>query len=433
MMELTMKKYLILAISIFLSMESNCVPVTHTSNLTDLHHETTTQPAHEHHRETETAFISKHSATKTSNSSRKPAEISTTAQMKSVVSPTIKSEEISNRKYSTSQESRSDTAATVVTNPVAPTTTSSESQQNLVSNHSPVFSTAASHNANISEKHLLPQQPDVTSATPPSETTVVSLWQGRSTTKPQVTPKLWSASPTSQNNEKHHTPSTTNSETSQMIHTSSSLPVKITDTSTTRVDPPSTSKSISSTMAPISPSKFHGTTGSAASATSATPMLPISTNSETTASTSLTPGVLIPVNPRKPTTTKLAPATKTVPHDLSKSPSEAAENRSCSTHSTAKQCLIAIASLAVLATIFMVSTIVLCTKLSSRKYRSKKQEQGTEMMCISSLLTERHYSYSKQCNPVRNGILVIPSGGDSDEDGGDNLTLSSFLPENDRL
>lgn len=98
-----------------------------------------------------------------------------------------------------------------------------------------------------------------------------------------------------------------------------------------------------------------------------------------------------------------------------------------------KQCLIIIASLAVLATIFIISTIVLCTKLSARKYRAKKQQQGTEMMCISSLLPERNHNYSRHRNPVANGVLVIPTGGDSDDEGGDNLTLSSFLPDNDRF
>lgn len=79
---------------------------------------------------------------------------------------------------------------------------------------------------------------------------------------------------------------------------------------------------------------------------------------------------------------------------------------------------------------------MLCARLSSRSYKYKvkvkKAPQETEMMCISSLLPEINYSYSRQRNPVTNGVLVIPSGRDSDEDTGDNLTLSSFLPENER-
>ncbi|KAG9354948.1 hypothetical protein JZ751_001661 [Albula glossodonta] len=54
------------------------------------------------------------------------------------------------------------------------------------------------------------------------------------------------------------------------------------------------------------------------------------------------------------------------------------------------QCLIAIAALAGLATIFIVCTIVLCTKLSSSKYKYKMAQRygGTEMVCISSLLPD---------------------------------------------
>lgn len=78
------------------------------------------------------------------------------------------------------------------------------------------------------------------------------------------------------------------------------------------------------------------------------------------------------------------------------------------------------------------STIVLCTKLSAKKHRLKKSREGTEMICISSLLPERNYHYTRQRNAVPNGVLVFPRGGDSDDDVGDNVTLSSFLPENDR-
>ena len=120
-----------------------------------------------------------------------------------------------------------------------------------------------------------------------------------------------------------------------------------------------------------------------------------------------------------------------MPRETSKSPPRT-DVQPCSTRALVTQSLIAIACLAVLATIFMVTTIVLCTKLSSRKYRVKKPQQATEMMCISALLPESDYSYMRRRNPVPNGILVMHHGGDSDEDGGDNLTLSSFLPENDR-
>uniref|UniRef100_A0A3P8WHA1 P-selectin glycoprotein ligand 1 n=1 Tax=Cynoglossus semilaevis TaxID=244447 RepID=A0A3P8WHA1_CYNSE len=104
----------------------------------------------------------------------------------------------------------------------------------------------------------------------------------------------------------------------------------------------------------------------------------------------------------------------------------------CSTRGLVKQCLIIVACLAVLTTIFMVSTIVLCTKVSTRKYKLRRPQQSTEMMCISSLLPERNYTYARQRSPVSNGVLVIHDRADSEEELGDNLTLSSFLPDNDR-
>lgn len=109
----------------------------------------------------------------------------------------------------------------------------------------------------------------------------------------------------------------------------------------------------------------------------------------------------------------------------------------CSTRAIANTCLVAIAILAAVATTFMVTTIVLCARLSSRsykyKFKAKKPPQETEMMCISSLLPEVNYSYSRQRNPLANGVLVLPAGKDSDDDMEDNMTLSSFLPESERV
>ncbi|XP_048875613.1 P-selectin glycoprotein ligand 1 [Brienomyrus brachyistius] len=93
------------------------------------------------------------------------------------------------------------------------------------------------------------------------------------------------------------------------------------------------------------------------------------------------------------------------------------------------QCLIAIASLAAVATFFMVCTIFLCTKLSAQKHRYRmSMNQGTEMMCISSLLPDGDVAHAKLRYPKSNGAL-IPS---ADESEGDDLTLHSFLPENER-
>ncbi|XP_029300683.1 P-selectin glycoprotein ligand 1 [Cottoperca gobio] len=155
----------------------------------------------------------------------------------------------------------------------------------------------------------------------------------------------------------------------------------------------------------------------------------VSTTNVSTTNTSIVPPY-VPKRVPSPTT-KSTPATTKAPCEVSKSPSST-EVQPCSTRGLVKPCLIAIASMAVLATIFMVSTIILCTKLSIRKYKVKKPQPSTEMMCISALLPES-YTYSRQRNAVSNGVLVMHGGTDSDEDEGDNLTLSSFLPENDRF
>ncbi|XP_008301135.1 flocculation protein FLO11 isoform X1 [Stegastes partitus] len=198
-----------------------------------------------------------------------------------------------------------------------------------------------------------------------------------------------------------------------------SLPGATTEKSKPGTELPSTSQSVSATGISTDAA------GSSSTATS------ISTPNSTATNSSA--GILVPGKPKRlpVPTTEPTPAT-TATRQVSKSPSSGTEAQPCSNRGVVKQCLIVIAALAVLATIFMVSTIVLCTKLSARKYKVKKPQQATEMMCISSLLPETTYSYTRQRNPVRNGILVIPGGGDSDEELGDNLTLSSFLPDNDR-
>uniref|UniRef100_A0A3Q1C7N0 Selectin P ligand n=2 Tax=Amphiprion ocellaris TaxID=80972 RepID=A0A3Q1C7N0_AMPOC len=202
-----------------------------------------------------------------------------------------------------------------------------------------------------------------------------------------------------------------------------SMPGATTETSKISSELPSTSHPISATTVLTS----TGAAGSSSTPTSVSTDPPSSTVSNSSA------GILVPDNPKKlPVPTfRPMPATTAAPRHVTKSPSST-ETQPCSTRSLARNCLIIIAALAALATVFMVSTIVLCTKLSARKYRVKKPQQGTEMMCISALLPEPSYSYTRQRNPVRNGVRVIPGGGDSDDDLGDNLTLSSFLPENDR-
>ncbi|KAK5900914.1 hypothetical protein CgunFtcFv8_025835 [Champsocephalus gunnari] len=195
----------------------------------------------------------------------------------------------------------------------------------------------------------------------------------------------------------------------------STTEVSPTNVSTTNVSPSNISTSnISSSN--VSPSTF--------STTDVSP-----TNVSTTTNVSALPAC---VPKRLPIpTTKQTPVTTTAPCEVSKSPSST-EAQPCSTRGLVKHCLIAISSLAALATFFMVTTIILCTRLSSRKYKVKKPQPATEMICISSLLPERDYTYSRQRNAVTNGVLVMHGAEDSDEDEGDNLTLSSFLPDNDR-
>ncbi|KAM6900931.1 P-selectin glycoprotein ligand 1 [Lycodopsis pacificus] len=199
--------------------------------------------------------------------------------------------------------------------------------------------------------------------------------------------------------------------------------------STAKVSTPSVSTAKASTPN-VSPTKVS--TPSLSTAKVSTPNVSPTNVSTTNVSTSPT-GILIPRAPKKlpVPTTKSTPVTTTAPCEVSKSPSNT-EVQPCSTRRLAKHCLIVIASLAALATVFMISTIILCIKLSTRKYKVKKTQPETEMMCISALLPERNITYSRQRNRVTNGVLVIHGDADSDEDGGDNLTLSSFLPENDR-
>eukprot|EP00066_Takifugu_rubripes_P013926 XP_011603192.1 PREDICTED: putative protein TPRXL [Takifugu rubripes] len=189
-----------------------------------------------------------------------------------------------------------------------------------------------------------------------------------------------------------------------------------------------TSGSASESTSESTPGSTSGST-SGSTPGSASGSTPGSASGSTSGSRSIRPtGVFIPCE------TKMAPnpTNRQTPASPPKSP-PATAGQPCSMRGRMSQCLIAIASLAGLATIFMVSTVVLCAKLSTRPSKGRKQQPATEMMCISSLLPEKNYTYTRQRNPVPNGVLVIHNVTDSDEEGGDNLTLSSFLPENDRF
>lgn len=104
-------------------------------------------------------------------------------------------------------------------------------------------------------------------------------------------------------------------------------------------------------------------------------------------------------------------------------------------HTLVSHCLIAIASLAGLATLFMACSIVLCTKLSAARqryrYHMRSGGEGTEMVCISALMPDGDAPPIRHKIPKSNGALIPIT--DADSDGGDNLTLNSFLPDGDRL
>ncbi|XP_014913632.1 serine-rich adhesin for platelets [Poecilia latipinna] len=214
-------------------------------------------------------------------------------------------------------------------------------------------------------------------------------------------------------------PSTTSMDNSTQSTSTSSGP-------TTSVPTSGTIKSTSTELS-SKPSSVSGTTDF--KSTSPGPVSTSTDYSNTTANSTSPAGALIPHIVGS--TTRSTPSTTKPPCEPSKD-SSSSKVPPCSIRSVEKQCLIVIAVLAIVATVFIVSTIVLCIKLSDRKYKVRKRQQDTEMMCISSLLPDRSHTYTRQRNPVSNGVLVYPAGGDSDEEIGDNLTLSSFLPENDR-
>ncbi|OCU01668.1 P-selectin glycoprotein ligand 1 [Xenopus laevis] len=93
-------------------------------------------------------------------------------------------------------------------------------------------------------------------------------------------------------------------------------------------------------------------------------------------------------------------------------------------HSLMRQCMLAILILAVLCTIFIISTIALAAKLSRVKSRYKmRQPNFTEMTCITSLLPES--DQQSKVKPKRMKTFAA----NVEESDGDNTTLNSFLPD----
>ncbi|XP_046494767.1 P-selectin glycoprotein ligand 1 [Equus quagga] len=99
-------------------------------------------------------------------------------------------------------------------------------------------------------------------------------------------------------------------------------------------------------------------------------------------------------------------------------------------HIPVKQCLLAILILALLATIFLVCTVVLAVRLSRKNHTYPVRSYSpTEMVCISSLLPEG----GEGPTTTANGGLPTPKGRGrkarpGEDHDGDDLTLHSFLP-----
>nr|XP_015095129.1 P-selectin glycoprotein ligand 1 isoform X1 [Vicugna pacos]XP_031548520.1 P-selectin glycoprotein ligand 1 isoform X1 [Vicugna pacos] len=99
-------------------------------------------------------------------------------------------------------------------------------------------------------------------------------------------------------------------------------------------------------------------------------------------------------------------------------------------HNPVKQCLLAILILALVATIFLVCTVVLAIRLSRKNHTYPVRNYSpTEMVCISSLLPEGAEGPTATANgglsKAKSQDLKAETGEDRE---GDDLTLRSFLP-----
>ncbi|XP_069788864.1 P-selectin glycoprotein ligand 1 [Narcine bancroftii] len=94
------------------------------------------------------------------------------------------------------------------------------------------------------------------------------------------------------------------------------------------------------------------------------------------------------------------------------------------------QCLIVIAILAGICTIFVICTIVLCTKLSSQRHNYRvNQMNGTELICISALLPEEERKMRKKLRPKRLKDFKESMARQTSDTDDDDLTLQSFVTE----
>ncbi|XP_032156387.1 P-selectin glycoprotein ligand 1 isoform X2 [Sapajus apella] len=99
-------------------------------------------------------------------------------------------------------------------------------------------------------------------------------------------------------------------------------------------------------------------------------------------------------------------------------------------HISVKQCLLAILVLAMVATVFLVCTVVLAVRLSRKSHMYPVRNYSpTEMVCISSLLPDGGEGPPATANgglPKAKSQGLMPEPGEDHE--GDDLTLHSFLP-----
>ncbi|XP_040207825.1 P-selectin glycoprotein ligand 1 [Rana temporaria] len=121
-------------------------------------------------------------------------------------------------------------------------------------------------------------------------------------------------------------------------------------------------------------------------------------------------------------TTGLIPDSSTTPVPVTHT-STISEDK-ISTQSLMKQCMLTILILAVVCTIFIITTIALAAKLSTMRQRQKLRHPATytEMRCISSLLPDN--DQQSKVKPKRLRTFAAP-----EESDGDNTTLNSFLPD----
>ncbi|XP_049722493.1 P-selectin glycoprotein ligand 1 isoform X2 [Elephas maximus indicus] len=102
-------------------------------------------------------------------------------------------------------------------------------------------------------------------------------------------------------------------------------------------------------------------------------------------------------------------------------------------HIPVKQCLLAILILALVATIFLVCTVVLAVRLSRKNHRYPVRSYSpTEMVCISSLLPDGGGAEGPTAAATNGGLPNAKSQAQKPERrearDGDDLTLRSFLP-----